>query len=140
MAVNGCLLVEIPALPPSELSLNYSRMAHWSVRHKARQAWKDLVRLAVRQAKWKYEEEVGKPWCKPPKAVVSLLFIYPQYRRRDQTNLHVMWKPGEDSLVEEGVIIDDDLAHLMLDPPKVIVDKSRAPMTIVEVRDATKSA
>jgi hypothetical protein len=50
-----------------------------------------------------------------------------------------MGKYIADGLVLADVIEDDSTDHLEIPPPKLVVDKERAPMTIVEVNERSES-
>jgi len=121
------LTIAVPMLPPSDLSLNSFRKLHWGHIDRARTRFKQAVHFAVCQ--------VRDGWIAPEKAQVDLIFVYSTKRRRDQTNLMVMWKSGEDILVQDGIIVDDDMEHVVTMPPKVEIDKERAPMLIIQVSE-----
>ena len=51
----------------------------------------------------------------------------------------VMWKAGEDVLVQDGILIDDDIEHVITMPPKVEVSKEMAPMLIIIVSEMSNA-
>lgn len=122
------LTIEVPSLPDRLLSPNRSRNVHWGTVTKARNEFKNAVYYSAHWVK-------PDGWVAPEKARVTITFVYATNRRRDQTNLIAMWKHGEDMLVASGILVDDDLDHLETMVPKVIVDKARAPMTIIEIEE-----
>jgi len=118
------LTMEIPDwVPSSVLSLNGRRRAHWTT-----------IRAYQEQAKWKLSEALrvgigwrGIPWAAgefgqvpPLKARVSIDFVYPRRRRRDPDGLAGLCKPLLDTLVFEGVLLDDDSEHIELSVRAVV--------------------
>lgn len=67
------------------------------------------------------------------KARLNLAFVFPQERRRDRDNLLARFKPGLDGIVASGLIMDDDAEHLQIGKVDILVDPSRAPLTIIEL-------
>ena len=68
-----------------------------------------------------------------PKANLRLTYIFRDHRRRDMDNFVALGKYIVDGLVSAGVVEDDEVTHLNILPPKLLVDKERAPMTEVTV-------
>ncbi|GAJ08742.1 unnamed protein product, partial [marine sediment metagenome] len=61
------------------------------------------------------------------------------YKRRfDEDNLRARFKPGQDALVHAGLIESDSMDSLAMGTIAVEVDTSRAPLTIIELEEATK--
>lgn len=73
-----------------------------------------------------------KPFRRP---VLQLTFVFPVRRTRDEDNLRSRFKVGQDKLVAAGLIEQDDMAHLVVNRPKILVDPARAPMTIIELSE-----
>ncbi len=91
--------ITLPLAKP--LSLN-SRQ-HWHAKARDVAALRDATRLLVRNAHIGYHERV----------TVGLVYYPPDQRRRDADNLVATLKPACDALVDEGVVIDDDPAHMV---------------------------
>lgn len=124
--------IEVPLLPPAELSPN-SR-CHWAERYRVSQVFHDAVYYSAMDTI--NRSFLDKPWPRPmKKARLNLTFIFAQGGRRDKDNLVGMFKPGLDALVKVRLIEDDDAKHLELGEVKVEVDKRRAPLTIVELEE-----
>lgn len=121
--------IEVPILPPAELSPN--ARVHWAERYRAAQSFLEAVYYSCVQAMNQAGREKW-PYCK---ARVSLTFVFPRGRRRDKDNLVAMFKPGLDALVKVGLLTDDDSKHLTIGEVKVEVDKERAPLTIIELEE-----
>ena len=56
-------------------------------------------------------------------------------RERDEDNLRARFKPGQDALVQAGLIEGDTVEHLVMGKINVEVDRSRAPLTIIELEE-----
>lgn len=90
-------------LPPKELSPN-SR-CHWAVKNKVKKAYKDEVWLACLKA--------DAPRKRALTATLQCRFYYGTKRRRDSDNALASIKYGVDSLVDYGILADDDkITHL----------------------------
>jgi Holliday junction resolvase RusA-like endonuclease len=72
------------------------------------------------------------------KARLNLTFVYKDNRRRDVDNLTAMFKPGLDALVLAGLLQDDNSECLTMGEVKVVVDKTRAPRTIITLEEVGK--
>jgi hypothetical protein len=127
------LRIEVPMLPGRELSPNYSRYNRWEPRAKARTAWRQTVFYAAVDAKNRaLMRGEGLPFIK---ARVRWTLVYPVNRRRDNDNTISALKVGIDSLVAAAIILDDDAQHLVLEPPVILVDKEKSPLTIIELQE-----
>lgn len=119
------LEIRVPALPPASSSPN-SR-AHWSVRRREAEDFKQMVCESVLMA-----GVLGKPLKHP---ILELEFIVAQHRRHDADNTLARFKPGLDSLVQMGLLKDDNLDYLEVRQPVFTVDKEQAPLTIIRLRE-----
>ncbi len=116
----------IPYLPPRELSPN--ARCHWSVKHRASAQLKaDAYFLALLQ-----RMDAWSPILHP---VVNVTFIVAQKRTRDRDNAMASLKSAIDGLEAAGIFFNDSLVKW--GSIEWEVDKSRAPMTIIEVKDET---
>jgi Holliday junction resolvase RusA-like endonuclease len=122
-------------LPPSELSPN--ARCHWVERYRASQDFHNAVYYSCFDAARNPYLTPVSPIDPYKKARLNLTFVFPQGRRRDKDNLVSMFKPGLDALVKIGLLRDDDSEHLTIGEVKVEVDKERAPLTIIELEEAT---
>lgn len=118
--------IEVPQLPPKEYSPN-SRV-HWAVRKRAGDIFAQAVHLCALVA-----TPDGFPTIKH--AVMRLEFVVAEDRIRDEDNWRCRMKPGIDSLVRNGLLFDDDMKHLTVEGITFTVDKVRAPLTIITVKE-----
>lgn len=129
--------IEVPFLPPAEYSPN-SR-SFWAEQYQAGKEYHDAVfYYCVSSRNTGYRSGGAYPFLR---AKLTLTFVFPQQRRRDAYNLLARFKPGLDAVVDAGLILDDDVEHLVIEPLVIEVDKARAPLTIInieEVNDGTK--
>jgi len=121
--------VEVHSLPPVSSSPNWR--GHWSERYKASRIYQSAVFYCCVDAKNRASMEgtslpVGK-------ARIALTFIFSNRRRRDRDNLLARFKPGLDGIVQSGLLLDDDSEHLQIGEVDVIVDKHKAPLTIIDL-------
>ena len=116
--------IEIPMLPPHGLSPN-ARL-HWAERFKAAQEFRTATAMGVMGC---------GGWHPMERATIQATFVVTTQRRRDPDNWLAMLKPALDFLVDTGILIDDDWAHVELLSPRFVVDKVRAPMTVLEIDD-----
>ena len=115
--------IRIPGLPPVSQSPN-SR-AGWQQRWSERQGYMQTVgRVALAGG----VKDLKLPWAK-----VQVEFVVAENRRRDVDNFLARCKPIFDSLVNLGVLIDDDAKHLEVSPLVFTVDPMRGPATIVRI-------
>ncbi len=70
------------------------------------------------------------PWAR---ARLKVTFVFAESRTRDVDNLLARFKPGLDAIVDAALLLDDDAEHLTTDPPVILVDRQRAPLTIIEL-------
>ena len=117
------LRIEIPMLPPIALSPN--ARPHWAQKHRATQS--------LRTVAWACAYSVARDRIE--KATIQPIFVVASKRRRDPDNWLAMLKPAIDGLVDAGILIDDDSEHVKLLSPQFVVDRSKAPMTVLEVSD-----
>jgi hypothetical protein len=115
--------IEASQLPPVECSPNWR--GHWVKRYKAGQIFKKAVHYSC------LEQNHSKPLKEP---TLNLTFVVAQERTRDEDNWRARFKPGQDALVDAGVITKDDVKHLKIGYIKFVVDKKLAPRSIIELR------
>lgn len=60
------------------------------------------------------------PW---QKATIQAHFVHKTRRRRDDVNSLAMLKPAYDGIVDSGLLVDDDSAHLTTLPATYGIDK-----------------
>ena len=122
--------IEIEVLPPRELSPNYSHFEHWGKKAKAKKEWQETIYYTC--VDWAVRnKDKGLPY---EQTKLKWTFIYRTKRKRDIDNLIASCKCGQDCLVKAGLIVADDSEHLALVTPEIIVDKERAPRTIIELK------
>lgn len=110
------LIVAIPIVPERALSPN--ARVHWAEKWRAAARLKDAVILLTREAVRKQE------WIAPEKATLQFTVCLTRRRQRDADNIVAMMKPAQDALVIAGAIKGDDLEHLEILNPIVIMGRS----------------
>lgn len=126
------LTIELPFLPPKELSPNFR--GHWGQIYSAK-AWvkKDTAFAALHAA-----GEAGLNIAPTASAVfetimLRITFVFKDRRKRDYDNYVARSKAIIDGLVAGGVVVDDSSDRLRLLPPEFVVDSEKGPMTILEI-------
>jgi hypothetical protein len=122
------MVIEIPFLPPGEMSPNWR--GHWSAQSPAaaefrRAAWLCCVN----------RRNLARQWVPFSRPVMNLTFIFGIERRRDEDNMRTRFKPGLDGIVDAGLLVDDDPRRLITGTLEMVVDKDRAPLTIIELEE-----
>lgn len=115
--------IVIPAIPPS---LNQLVRMHWRQREDQVAMWHmEMIAAGIRQK---------RPVEPFQKAVVTVTYYFPDYKRRDPDNYAP--KLLMDPLTKEGIIADDDFDHVTLTVKKGGVDRKnpRVVITIEEVK------
>jgi len=125
--------IEVTQLPPGELNPNFSRYKHWGHRAEARRVWRATVYYSVFDAKNRAERSGTKFPFK--KASLHWTFIYAAKRERDADNLIASCKVAQDALVDAGILLSDDAEHLQIKGVEILVDRKRAPLTIIELEE-----
>lgn len=97
------LTITIPGRPPTP-----NARRHWRARAKDDAHWKSVASLAAAKV-------VPDDWTPLRRARLSIEFLVPDRRERDEDNLIASSKPLTDGLVEAGVLAGDG--------SKVIVDR-----------------
>jgi Holliday junction resolvase RusA-like endonuclease len=100
-------------VPDSRLSLNGRRRSmHWRQVYDLQNQAKERAIVAIWQTA---AHPGGRSLVKAiDPARVTVRFTYPTKRRRDPDNLAAMAKPLLDSMVQEGILVDDDCEHITL--------------------------
>jgi len=113
--------IEVPGIPPS---LNELKRMHYHQWNRTKRDWAYRIALMSRR-------------LRPPKpldrAVVTLIYHFPDRRRRDPDNFS--GKFILDPLVSEGFIVDDSFDHIELRHKKGKPDK-RNPRVVIEIEEA----
>jgi len=120
--------IEITQLPPAEYSLN--ARVYWRERYQAARVYRDAVYYSCVDAR---NRAIANGKLAFIRAKLSLTFVFPEHRRRDPDNLLSRFKPGLDSIVASGLLVDDDAEHLEISSVDIVVDPKRAPLTIIEL-------
>ena len=68
-------------------------------------------------------------------ARLDLTMVYAVERVRDRDNIISMFKPGLDAVVRAGLIAGDDSKRLHWGDVNIEVDRDRAPLTIIELKE-----
>ena len=121
--MDGNVTIRVPMLPPWECSPN--ARVHWAARHRAIKRYKEAVYYSALEHKPEQPYEYAE---------IAVTCIVAQKRVRDADNWAARFKPGQDALVLAGIIARDDTEHLRVMPMQFVVDRSRAPLTVIEVR------
>lgn len=121
--------IEVTQLPPVEYSLNWR--GHWADKHKAGKVYHGAVFYCCVDARNRgYLEGMSFPFIK---ARLNLTFVFAEQRLRDEDNLRARFKPGQDAIVDAGLLLDDDAEHLQIGNVDILVDPGRAPLTVIEL-------
>jgi hypothetical protein len=124
--------IEVPLLPPSEVSPN--ARAYWADKYKAGKVYHDAIFYYCVDARNRgYQQGLSFPLIK---ARLTLTFVFPEERRRDQDNLLASFRDGVNAIVDSGLIVDDGSEYLEIGEINIEVDPARAPMTIIELTEA----
>ena len=126
------IIIKVGSLAPVEFSLNWR--GHWSKRYKAGQQFKKDVYYSALETKSGLSEEVLSS-LPLPYAELSLLFVVKEERIRDVDNWIARFKSGQDSLADAGIIQADDRKHLTIKEVDFEVNKDKAPMTVITIRE-----
>ncbi len=118
----------VPFLPPKECSPN--ARVHWRQRNKASRYYKEAVYYSAINT-------LAIPPAPFQQAELTVTCIVGQLRARDEDNWKARFKPGQDALITAGIIARDDVGHLKVNPMTFIVDKIRAPATLIRVVKVT---
>lgn len=121
------ITIEVPMLPPQEFNPNWR--GHWADRYRAGKVYQEATYYSAVDARNK--AIMIEPF---PKAELELICIFPERRGRDADNLLAKFKPGLDALVMAGLLIDDDAKHLTIGAISILVSKTQAPATIIQLR------
>lgn len=124
------LVIEIPCLPPSEYSGNST--ACWQARHRANRGKRGPGQAAYACM---VDARNRAGWQKLDKAVMEVEVIFDRKLERDADNLRSRFKVFQDALVWAEIIAADDDDHLKLVRLQITVDKARAPLTRIRVRE-----
>jgi Holliday junction resolvase RusA-like endonuclease len=119
--------IEVPMLPPKELTPN--RLSCWGARYRTGQEYHRAVYYSCMEARHKFNSLPIR------KAKLDLTFVFAQKRKRDIDNLRASFKAGQDALVNAGLIVDDSSEFLELGAINIEIDKTRAPLTIIELEE-----
>lgn len=121
--------IEVNQLPPVSSSPNWR--GHWTTQHKEAKVYHNALFYSCVDARNRgYSQGMSFPFIK---ARLDLTLVFPEYRRRDRDNCVSMFKPGLDAIVDAGLLLDDDAEHLEIGNLDIVVDKERAPLTIIEL-------
>ena len=121
--------IEVPFLPPVEYSSNSREF--WAGKYKAGKVYHDAVFYCCVDARNRGDREgLSFPFIK---AKLDLTVVFAVLRTRDQDNLLPRFKPGLDAVVDAGLLLADDMEHLEIGKPVVLVDPQRAPLTIIDL-------
>ena len=97
------ITITLPYLPPSIWSRN--GRSHWAPMNRVKDEIADDVKVLLLEAGAMPEKPLDR--CQ-----ITVQYVLPNHRRRDADNLITSTKPVLDSLSTNGVIADDDLAHI----------------------------
>jgi len=118
----------MPILPPA--AMNPNSRGHWTAKSKAAAEFRDAVRLYCIS-----ERNLIKGWVPFSRPVIDLTFIYASLRDRDEDNARAAFKPGLDGIVDAELLLGDSPKSLITGKITMVVDKKRAPSTIIELRE-----
>lgn len=121
--------IEVSQLPPREYSPNWR--GFWAQRYTGGIVYGKAVYCECVDARNR------ESWHPFKRARLNLTFVFRRRRRWDEDNLRARFKPGQDALVQAGLLEGDTMEHLELGTIQCVVDKARAPLTIIELEEVT---
>lgn len=124
--------IEVSQLPPISSSPNWR--GHWAERYQAARVYHNAVFYCCVDARNRAYLE-GWPLLPFVKARLDLVFVFADTRRRDEDNQRARFKPGQDAIVDSGLVVDDDVEHLKIGKIDIVVDPDRAPLTIIDLEE-----
>lgn len=126
--------IEVNQLPPISASPNWR--GHWSKRYQDGRVYQAAVYYECIDIRNRLQRLPWRPGIPPfKKARLDLTFVFPYKRRFDEDNLRARFKPGQDALVQAGLIEGDTMENLVMGKVEVQVDRARAPLTIIELEE-----
>jgi hypothetical protein len=129
------LTITIPDfVPDARLGLNGRKRTHW---HTVSALSKDAgLRMLLTLQSMRFKGQLPTPFEVIERAHITAEFVYPVQRRRDPDNLAGAWKPLGDILVREGILFEDDCAHIELTLRAVVEPGVTETRIVVEEVDA----
>ena len=127
--------VEIESLPPIEYSPNWT--GPWVDKYRAGRLYQSEVFYQLLDYR---NRQMRKPggWVPFQRVLLDLTFIFPNIRERDEDNMIARFKPGQDALVHAGYIPNDTPQYIIRGKLDILVDPARAPLTIIEMEEASE--
>jgi hypothetical protein len=128
--------IEVPLLPYIELSPN-SRV-HWSDHYQAARIYGQGVFYCCVSERNRLERLPWRPGFPPfqhPR--LGLTFVFREHRERDEDNVRASFKSGQDAIVRARLLKGDSATQIVLGKLVIEVDPRRAPLTIIELEEAT---
>ena len=123
--------IEVSQLPPASSSPNWR--GHWAERYKAARIYQAAVFYECVDVRNRLMA-LGE-WEPFRKARLDLIFVFPNYRKRDEDNLRARFKPGQDALVQADLLEGDTVDDLVLGDINIEVSPTAAPLTIIELKE-----
>lgn len=130
--MSGALVIRVSQLPPASSSLN--ARVHWAQRYRDTLG-KGGYGQAVYYEAVDLRNRLGYSFRPLYRARVDLTFVFREKRRRDPDNLVTRFKSGLDALVQADLLTDDRADLITISPPKIEVDPTRAPQTIIALSE-----
>lgn len=124
------LILTLHYLPDTSVTSGNARHGHWAQRYKAMRSEREIWALEL------YLALNVLPGRSPryKRLTVKPTLIYLTKRRRDQDNALAALKPLFDTMVDFGLVPDDDAEHLTIELPVLLVDRARGPVTVLELK------
>ena len=116
--------IEIPYLPPKALSPN-SR-SHWATKARASKSARRDAYLCAQATR---ADGQGRFIVASLKITIT---VKDQRYVMDTDNALASCKPFIDGCVDAAIVPNDDPSHLMIRSVEYVVDKTKAPMTVLE--------
>ncbi len=126
--------IEISQLPPVSSSPNWR--GFWPEKYKEARTYQAAVYYECVDMRNRLSRLPWRPGFPPfDKARLTLTFVFYSSQERDEDNLRARFKPGQDALVQAGLIENDTPTYLVLGEINIIIDRQRAPLTIIELEE-----
>ena len=123
--------IEVSQLPPVSSSPNWR--GHWGARYREARVYHKAVFYCCVDAR--NRALMGGMLLPFTKARLKLTFVFHERRRRDSDNLLARFKPGQDAIVDAGLVMDDSAEHLEISDLDILVDPGRAPLTVIDIEE-----
>lgn len=123
------MTLQVPMLPP--LTAGGNSRAHWAEKYADSEVFGTAVFYVCRSAINLIQRQ--RAWVPFDRVKLKITLVFRKERERDDDNLRIRFKSGQDSLVKAQLVLKDDSKHFKVTEIVPVVDPTRSPLTIIEV-------